>query len=383
MVQDLGDAESLSADWDALAKASRQPFCSPLWMLPWWRHAAPAGALLRVAVVTDGAELVGVAPFFAERTRHAGVRYRILSRPGALRVAPVARPGWERSVAPLFARALAAADPPADVVLFEAIPRRRPWPQLLHAAWPGAQPWLHRDRSGPAPTLDLRGQTFAQWFAGRSSNFRQQMRRFRRQLEAGGALFSLARTEDEIDRGLRSLSSLHHARWEWRGGSGVLTPPVERMLRDAAGTLAPDGRFRLWSLETRGKTISTHVFVCAGGEVAYWLGGFDEGWARYQPSLQTLLVAIEHAWSVGDERVDFGGGGHSYKYRFADGEDTLDWITLVPKGTGYLRTRLALVPDQVRARAGAHLSDRTKQRLRARWARARGQSSPSAGHRTR
>jgi CelD/BcsL family acetyltransferase involved in cellulose biosynthesis len=65
LIDELGAAEQIRDEWDALAVARGRPFCSPAWMLAWWRHAAPPSALLRIAAVRQNGRLVGVAPFFA------------------------------------------------------------------------------------------------------------------------------------------------------------------------------------------------------------------------------------------------------------------------------------------------------------------------------
>ena len=77
--------------------------------------------------------------------------------------------------------------------------------------------------------------------------------------------------------------------------------------------------------------------------MSYWLGGFDPAWARYHPGIQVLVGSVEHAWATGDHRLDLGGGGQGYKYRLADGEETLQWVDLVPGGprSAPVRTLLA------------------------------------------
>jgi hypothetical protein len=119
------------------------------------------------------------------------------------------------------------------------------------------------------------------------------------------------------------------------------------MLAEAASKPADRDRFRLWLAQVEGEAIAAHIFLAAGGEVSYWLGGFDEAWAKQHPSMQTILAAIEHAWSAGDARVDLGGGGHPYKYRFANSEETVAWVALIPKDHRYLTTRIRWLPMQI------------------------------------
>jgi CelD/BcsL family acetyltransferase involved in cellulose biosynthesis len=128
--------------------------------------------------------------------------------------------------------------------------------------------------------------------------------------------------------------------------------------------LLSEHRFRLWSIEVDGRTISSHIFVGAGRHLSYWLGGFDEAWGAQKPAMQSLLSAVEHAWKRGDEAVDFGHGAQPYKYRLADGDTSVTWVTVVPLNRRYLRSRLHLLPKQTFRDVSKRLPDSYKERLR-------------------
>jgi CelD/BcsL family acetyltransferase involved in cellulose biosynthesis len=202
----------------------------------------------------------------------------------------------------------------------------------------------HSEVSHPAPELRLGDLTFEGWLATKSSNFRQQIRRGRRQLEARGATFRMSRSPEELDRDLDSFARLHRARWSHRGGSEALPPGVERMVRHAAHELLADERFRLFCIDVDGRTIAAEVFLAAGGELSYWLGGFDDGWAAQRPSLLGIVQAIEDGLSRGDAHCDLGPGGQSYKYRLADSEQRAEWLTMVPPGRRAALAYGALAP---------------------------------------
>jgi CelD/BcsL family acetyltransferase involved in cellulose biosynthesis len=274
---------------------------------------------------------------------------------------------------------LAGAAPPLHGLSLEGIPSTSTWPALLRDAWPGrSQPWSYTGPSMPAPTLTLTGRTYDQWLSGISPRFRGEIRRRRRRLDERGSVFRLADSPEEAVEGLRRFAALHYGRWGWRGGSRALTPQIELMLADVARELVTRGRFRLWSIEVDGVTISSQVFIAAGGELAYWLGGFDEEWAPYGPSIQAVRAAIEHAWECGDNQVNFGPGGQDYKYSFADGEDLVESVDLLPHTSRYPIARLRLVHKHVRAgiqqirqKAAKRMSRRTRQGLRSALTRMR------------
>lgn len=362
LIADAAQLEEVRGAWDDLAQALGRPYAAPGWMISWWRHAAPAGARLRTAAAWDADELVGLAPLWAQR--RAGVEWlRPLAGEVAHRSEPFARPGREAEVAHALAAALAGARPAPHALAFEAVPAGSPWPELLAGAWPGpGRVRREQERSVSAPYVTLTGG-YDEWFAGKSSNFRSQVRRARRKLEAEGARFVRIGDLDAVRAALGDFSRLHHARWDPRGGSGALNPQVEAMLATAAADLAPRGRLCIWAVELGGRSISSHLFVEAGDEVVYWLGGHDDEWAAQRPGLLALVAAIEGAFASGATRVDLGPGEQDYKYRLADGEAVLDWITLRLPGRPAV-PRAALALRQARLAGKRRLTPEQRERVK-------------------
>ncbi len=368
LIEQEAALERWRAGWDRLAVACGQPYCAPGWMLAWWRNAVGGTAALRTVVVHEGEELVGIAPYFAQIGRAGLAEYRIMGAGGAHRIGPLASPGREPEVARAVAEALAAATPRPSSFLLEGADRASPWPELVRAAWPG--PLRPRRAIGhvmSAPTLALEGMDYEEWFASRSSNFRQQMRRKGRQLVARGGNIRLAASAAEQAGDLEAMVRLHHLRWAGKGGSGVLTPRVEAALREAAPALLDGQRLRLWSIEVAGEPICVQLFVAAGGELAYWGGGFDPAWEDLQPAQQAILAAVRDSFERGERRIDLGGGDQRYKRRFADRDEPIAWISLFPRNRRYPLTRMQLLPGESRQSARAlarRLSPERQERLK-------------------
>ena len=181
------------------------------------------------------------------------------------------------------------------------------------------------------------------------------MRRAARDLEERGATFRLADAETLADD-LGAFARLHRARWEERGGTAVLTAGVERMLAAAGPRLGPE-RFRLWLLELEGRPVCAEIVLAAGGRATFWLGGFEPEFARLQPSIQTMLRAIEQAFELGDDSVDLGLGGQEFKYRLADGVEDLASFAVVGRGAASVPARVRLSGARLRrAAAGSRLA---------------------------
>ena len=360
VISDLAGTEPIRAGWDALATQLGRPFSGPSWTLAWWRHAAPPGAELRVVAVLDGDTVSAVAPLFVD-----GRRYRLLAADASLGVEPLAAPGAERETIELIAAALAGEHPGPDIVELAGIRSGSAWPRLMRETWPGPRrPRLRRELSLPLPVLEPGGRTYEEWFASKSSSFRQQTQRLRRRLVEQGGQLRLAEGEKSLARGLDAFATLHHARWSSRGGSGVLTPGVEAMLPDAALELAGEGRFRLWLAEVDGRVVGADVWLAAGGEVSWWLGGFDDAWGHLKVSLLSMLAAIEDSFERGDRWIDLGPGRVDPKTRVAESEDALEHYLLLPPGPRRPLVTVSLLPGRLRRTIADRLPPQAKARLK-------------------
>ena len=350
--------EAVRADWDRLAGANRRPYCAPAWQLGWWRHAAPAGAGLRAVVVREGAAVLGIAPWFAVGSG----RYRLLASPVCARTVPLAVPGRERDVAAAIASALAGCNPRPGLIQLDGVEAGSPWPSLLAEEWPAGTPKrieLHRET---APVIRLEADSYDDWLGSRSSNFRQQMRRRRRALEEMGAEFRLTDAES-LERDIAELERLHFGR---RGDrpSDAFGPGVAEMLADAGQELLDRDRFRLWTIATETASVSAQLFIEAGGELAFWNGGFDDAYSNASPGVQAILAAVGDGIGLGCERLDLGAGDQGYKLRLTDDVEELVSIAIVPGGAAGMRARLGLARGRARRALGGAAPEGLKRRLR-------------------
>jgi CelD/BcsL family acetyltransferase involved in cellulose biosynthesis len=365
--------EPLSAEWDALAVACDRPQMAPGFQLAWWRHVAPADARPRLVTVRECDRLVGLAPFYVEPSaRRARIDYRLPGIELCGGIAPLAVRDREWEVATAIGATLASAKPRPDLIALEGLPIATPWAAALRDRWPSARrPILRQYHLHGCPLVTLEeASSFDAWLAGKSPNFRGQMRRLRRRFAAAGGTTRLA-TDATLEEDVAAFTRLHTERWEDRGSSNLvqLGERLPAMLSDAARALLPSGRFRLRMLELDGEAISAQLFLAAGRTVLYLNGGWDVRHAKLKPSMLGLLDTVEETFATGEQRIDLGVGDQDYKQRFADGNDPVGWSILMPPGprrpltlahTAPMLARYALRDVAKRA-----LSDKQAARLRA------------------
>ncbi|MGH2880682.1 MAG: GNAT family N-acetyltransferase [Solirubrobacteraceae bacterium] len=344
------------AGWDALAVEAELPFCTPGWMLSWWRASRRRGTELRLIVVREGPRVIGVGPFFANPT-FGLIEMRLLGAGFSHRIGILSEFTSRDRVAPEIAGSLATMRPAS--IVFEGVDADDPWPELIVRNWPDRlAPKQRTDGELQAPVIDLGGD-YQQWFSRRERRFRKEAGRLGRRLREEKVSGRVACDEHAID----SLLGLHYARWAERGGSNVEHEAGE-VLRGAASSM-PDGRLLIAMLESPQGPVSAELVVCAGSAAAFWGGGFDPEWAQHGPGIQTMLFALEHLAEQGTQTADLGGGAHPYKRRLADEMTTLQWRTVFPRTWRYPLIRLRLAPKHLRLRA-RHAA----RRLPAGWQRA-------------
>jgi CelD/BcsL family acetyltransferase involved in cellulose biosynthesis len=383
VIAELPKLDPLQAEWDALALASQLPLMAPACVMAWWRHLAPPAAEPRVVAVRDNGTLVGLAPFYVDlagRGGRLGLRLPGIELGG--RLAPLAAARHEQAVAGALAAALADPSLCPDLVALEGMPLTVDWASMLREAWPARlRPASRRYQVSGCPTVSLQAASFDAWLSAKSSNFRGEMRRLRRQFAAAGGT-TRSSTPESLRSDIDIFVRLHDSRWEARGGSsfvklGARLPAVLNDIGQAL--LRREGRLRMRLLEVEGEPISAQLFLAAGGCVLYINGGWDERFATLKPSMLGILAVIEDAFARGEDHVDLGLGDQHYKQRFADANYPVASTILIPAGMRLPLMLLRTAPMRGRATLQNMLKRRLNEQQTIKLRRALRQLEPGRG----
>lgn len=375
LITDMQLSDDLLSEWDRLAARSQLPLMSPHFIVPWWRHLASPSAQPRIVVVRDGGVVVGVGPFYLEAHK-TGTRSICRLPCGELggRLAPIAAEDRAEEVAQAVTEALVTSTPAVAALDLQAAPQAMYWASALSTAWPRkVMRWRYQEL--PSPTVTIKQSTFEDWLGTKSSNFRGQMRRMRRQFAAAGGTVRLTEAAT-LQQDIQTFFELHAARWRGRETSNLsaIGEDLSHVLEDAGDRLsAQPGRFRLQMLEAAGETISAQLFVASGGHVLYINGGWNERFSSLRPAMLAILLAIEECFTRKDAVLDLGMVDHPYKLRFSDGSATLESTLLIPAGLRLPQTTLSVAPGAIAstARMMAKRKLSSEQRNRYRTARKR------------
>ena len=340
---------------DALAVTCRRPRSSPAFSLAWYRHALPPGAHIRVVVVTDGDEVVGIAPFYAVRTKFGFYHYN-LAVPILFGVEPLVSPGRDQEIASAMGHALAHTKPTPDLVFVDSLPEGSLLATHMQQGWPHPDPVLVSPHSFPWSRIDFGDDGFEGFLSGRSSHFRKHFRASYRKLTAAGFERRTWSDSRELSERVPDFRRLYEARRAGRAGNG---PPFDdafaAVVVDAAASLSGTGRFRMVTVERPGDVIAAVLVVRAGGQASAWYMGFDETWADLSPSFVSVVLSIEDAALVGDTSIDLGAGAYNHKNRLTSVAPIFESSLLVRRGLVPFHTPAQLLPFGARQSVGRFL----------------------------
>ena len=315
-VEDMTALQKLEPEWRALAESRGNAFLTPDWYLHWFEHyGEEASPFVPVLKGGDG-RLRGLLPLALARSG----RPRVCRMAGASlgdSFHPLCEPAEEREVAAAAGEALAGTAGPWSILALDHVETQRPWISEL-AEGTGVR---LRRRERPAAELPLielsRYESWEDYLATRSTNFRQQIRRFaRRAAEKHAMKVRGTRSRETLRDDLRVFWDLHDRRW--REQSSLRSDRARAFLADFSASALERGWLRLWFLELDEQPVAAWYGWRVGDRYAYYNGGFDPAWSALSPGLVLMSNVIESAFDEGAAQFDFLLGDERYKLRFAE-----------------------------------------------------------------
>jgi CelD/BcsL family acetyltransferase involved in cellulose biosynthesis len=309
----LSDSE---ADWRRLSAAAENPFTSWEWASTWWRHFGEGRELRAFRCVAPDGRVAGIVPLQVASS-HGLRMLRFVGHRPADELAPLCGPEDRGAVS----EALGAAVRESrgwDVCLAERLPEGDGWAEALGGRV------LRRE---PSPEVDLDSGDWDEFLAARSSNFRQQVRKFERRLVRDNALsYRLVDDPATLEEDMHTLVRLHRARW----GDVTTAFPEELLpfqLEFAAAALRA-GWLRLWFAELDGRPAAAWYGFRLGGADWFYQQGRDPAWERSSVGFVLTVHTLREAVTDGMSRYRFLLGGEEYKSRFATREPSVETVAL-------------------------------------------------------
>lgn len=324
VITDLSCADELSADWDALLRVTPEAtyFQSLSWLRVYWKHYAP-GQKLRLLVVRDGDEIVGFVPLVIRKEPSPLGSVRILTYPADY---------WGSFYGPI------GRDPQSLLrsAMEHVLRVRRDWDLLdLRFAPPEdsdpTRTVAEMARAGLAPhsmvvaetsLIDLPG-SLEEYFASRTSKWRNNYRRWFRRLEQRGELsFTRFRPRgiqfNDADPRWDLYDACEEvARNSWQAkslnGTTLTHGTVRPFLRDVHEAACAAGAAEINLLMLDGRPLAFLYCYHYGTAVFGLRIGYDENLSRDGVGNVLYMHVIDDSIKRGDRILDLGPGSLAAK----------------------------------------------------------------------
>ena len=321
----IGDVED---EWRALAESRGNGFLTPEWFRSWWAHRGGSSSPLISVVRRDDGSVAGVMPLVLDAS----------SRPRAIRFAgatvgdrfhPAAAESDEDAVAAATIAALEAEGMLRYMVLLEHVELDRGWWREMRAA-ASTQRAATEQQHTELPYIPIDGLDWDGYLAGRSKNFRQQVRRRERGLRREHTVELRRASAASLQDDLATLFELHALRWSERGRSSLDSPGTKEIVSDFA--LAAERRkwLRLLLLEIDGAAVAAFLGWRIGGSYSFFQSGFDPAWSDSSVGLVLMALTVKSAIEEGASEFDMLLGTEAYKRRFTDASRPAATVVLTP-----------------------------------------------------
>ena len=312
------ELEPLCDDWNRLAGGV--PFRRSEWLLTWWRHYGQRGELYTLAV-RDRGRLVGLAPWFLERSRSRGriVRWlgsgEVCSDYLSLLCSADDAPGVAAAVADWLPQAATRrGDDRWDLLEWEGVAADDAAVTALAGELAERDAKVNQTAGLNCWRLELPGDWPA-YQAMLSKSHRKQVRRLEeRVLAAGGAALHTVTAPGWLTRGRDILVDLHQRRRRALGEPGSFASPRFAAFHDEAmERMLAVGALRLHWLELDGMPAAAEYHLSGGGVIYGYQAGVDPARLEDEPGRLAAIATLRLAIEEGYRAFDFLRGDEPYK----------------------------------------------------------------------
>jgi len=345
----LDELETLRPSWNRLLESYplATTFCTPEWLIPWWRSFGNNQQLLVAGWFDETSRPVAIAPLSSTPMQIApAVSLKLLRLMGdgshdSDNLDLPVLPGFEDRFAESLLRYLPNQRGLWDFCELNTMPPQSPGANALRQMLL-RQKWIVSENDRPASAIALPA-TWEEYLRQLSSKERGKIGLRTRKLEKKYKVrIRKCADESEIDSFLEALYELHGKHWQLRGLPGTLHAPARRQFYgELARLLLQQRRLELWVLELNEKIVAAQFALRYQTTVFSLQEGFDPDYSADSVGYVLRSQVLKQLIADGIRRYDFLGGADESKLRWgAEPGHYLDLRFARPfsAGAAYLRT---------------------------------------------
>lgn len=312
----IEEIESLEKDWSRLHQASHGAvFSSFHWSHIWLKHFGDV-APPRVITLSEGDEMVGIAPCVSYRGSLRGYPLHYLCLAGNV--------GETTEFHDLAF--LRADESPRMLDAFALGLRKASWNllELRDLRWDGfasalygrlSRDWPCQDivsKPVPRAPLDPDKDPIEQYEVRTGRKVRRIIDQLDKERRIG---YRIARTEEQVAASVDIYLEQHRRRWASKGGSIYNDPVQASFLKEITTDCARRGETAVYEILIDGKVASQQLCIHEGKVLHMYKIGMDDQFRAFAPGFLSVYFAMNEARLAGFTEFDLGPGPEEYKYK--------------------------------------------------------------------
>jgi CelD/BcsL family acetyltransferase involved in cellulose biosynthesis len=339
-VREISRLEQLGAVWNQLVEQTGTPsiFLSHEWLLTWWQCHKSESHRLLVLVVTDGEEVRGIAPLMEVRSHIIGIPVTRIEFISTMKYAysPTNCSGSLDIIAP------APADGVVRAVVDHLLRCRDRWQLIrLHPIPRSSQilglllsecdrrsiPWSRQAAFGNF--VIHAGQSWEDYTAGRSPDFRKKHRTVERKVKHLGDLRLTEYSRcGNLRAGFDKVMEIEEESWKHRHGVPLDAESYRGFYKRFAEVADPLGWLRLWILEVNGIPLAYDYSVKFAGRLESLKTSYHAGYRRYSPGTLLSWRVFECAFREGVRSINLLWGDSWSKRQWTEDVEMHDELII-------------------------------------------------------
>jgi CelD/BcsL family acetyltransferase involved in cellulose biosynthesis len=346
----IDELEALRSSWHELLAnyPLATTFCTPEWLIPWWRSFGENQQLLVAGFFDEASRLVALAPLSLTRIQVVPAvflrRLRLMgdgSHDSDNLDLPVMT-GFETRFAESFLRFLKDHRALWDFCELNTMPPQSPGAVAFRQVL-AQQKWVAFENDRPGSAIPLPA-TWEEYLKQLSSKERGKIGLRTRKLEKKYKVrIRKCSEKSEMEPFLQALFDLHGKHWQLRGWPGTLHSSARRQFyAELAAELLARNRLDLWVLELNEQIAAAQFGLRHGSTVFSLQEGFDPDYSADSVGYVLRGQVLKNLIAEGIRRYDFLGGADESKLRWgAEPGHYRDLRFARPRSVGgaYLKTQ--------------------------------------------
>ncbi|MBI4547786.1 MAG: GNAT family N-acetyltransferase [Ignavibacteriae bacterium] len=328
-ITDMSALKKLEPHWNRLLEECERPvvYLTYEWLTTWWNCHQNPNKKLMVLVVTDGSDVIGIAPFMQIEKYYLGMHMRKIEFLSMMRYAyspvncsgtlDVIIPNRHIEVLSAIVTHLKSINHRWDYLRLHPIPENAPSLEALRKE-SLRHGFLFSQRKVFSNACIHATLSWEEYYRSRSHSFRKNLRYQANKLEHHGTrTVNNVNAQVDIKTIIQHIIDIEQRSWKATHGTSIDNERYRRFYFRFLEEAHKRGWLQLWMLAMNGKNVAYDLGIEYCGNVDILKGSYDRSYQRFSVGNLLMLREIEYFFQSGIRKINLLWGDLPYKLKWA------------------------------------------------------------------